>query len=150
MTVPKTVSKLKSKTEAAPQKPAAFIFGARPKHLTGDVKFQSVTGVDVDIACTFKYRDREEFGAFWDTIADAKLPELPEGEKFTFERLAKQGIEVQVDRTMEFLTDWPIDLEFNRENVLRLFREEPAAPAAIWEAYRAACTEGRLGNSKPQ
>lgn len=150
MTVPKTVSKPKTKIDTAQQKPAAFIFGARPKQLTGDVRFHSVTGVDVDIACTFKYRDRKEFGAFWDAMADAKLPELAEGEKYTFERIASQGIEVQADRTMEYLEGWPLDLEFSRDSVLRMFLEEPAAPAAFWEAYRAACTEGRLGNSKPQ
>ena len=138
------------KTPVKKQKPAAFIFGARPETLTADVKFTSITGAEVDMACAFVYRDREEFGAFWDEIADAKLPQLPEGEKYTFERLATDGIEFSVDRTMKFLKSWPLDLKFCRANVLRMFREEPAAPAAFWDAYRAACAEGRLGNSKPQ
>ena len=145
-----TTEKTPAKTPTKKQKPDSFIFGARPETLTADVKFTSVTGVEVDMACTFVYRDREEFGALWDEIADAKLPELPEGEKFTFERLAKEGVEFSADRTMKFLLGWPLDLEFCRENVLRMFREETTAAAAFWEAYRGACTEGRLGNSKPQ
>ena len=128
------------------QKPAAFIFGERPETVTGDVKFKSVTGVDVDIKCQFKYRDRVEFAAFWDTISDAKMPDLAEGEQFTFERLAVAGIETNATRTLEFLVGWPLDLDCDRDNVLRMFREEPAAPGAFWDAYRKACTEGVLGN----
>lgn len=128
------------------KKPAAYIFGARPETLSASVKFKSVTGADVDILCQFKYRDRVEFAAFWDEMADIKTPELKEGEKFSFERLADQGIDNNAERTLQYLTGWPLELAVNKENLIRLFREEPAAAGAFWDAYRGACTEGRLGN----
>lgn len=128
------------------KKPAAYIFGARPETLSAPVKFKSVTGVDVDIVCQFKYRDRVEFAAFWDEVSDIKLPELNDGEKVSFERIADQGLDSNATRTLKFLTDWPLDIPVSKANLIRMFREEPAAPAAFWDAYRSACTEGRLGN----
>ena len=53
-------------SENKPQKPAAFIFGARPETVTAAVKFTSVTGAEVDIECQFKYRTRKEFSKLWD------------------------------------------------------------------------------------
>lgn len=128
------------------KKPAAYIFGARPETLSAPVQFKSVTGVDVDIVCQFKYRDRVEFAAFWDEISDAKAPELKEGEKFTFERIAGQGLSISAERTLKFLHAWPLELDVNKANLMRMFREEPAAAGAFWDAYRGACAEGRLGN----
>lgn len=128
------------------KKPAAYIFGARPETLSASVKFKSVTGVDVDILCQFKYRDRVEFAAFWDEISDTKLPDLKDGEKFSFERLAGQGLESTATRTLQFLQSWPLELAVNQDNLIRMFREEPAAAGAFWDAYRGACAEGRLGN----
>lgn len=132
------------------QKPAAFIFGARPESVTATVEFTSVTGAEVKIDCTFAYRTRKEFGVMWDEIADSKIPALADGEVFSFARLADQGMDVNAERTLKYLKGWPLELEVNKANLVQLFDEEPAAPSAFFEAYRAACTEGRLGNSKPQ
>lgn len=129
-----------------PEKPAAYIFGERPETLSAHVKFKSVTGTDVDIECQFKYRDRVEFAAFWDEISDAKPPELKDGEQFSFERLAKHGLEASAERALQFLKAWPLELELNKENLMRLFLEEQVAAAAFWEAYRKVSTEGRVGN----
>ena len=131
------------------KKPAAFIFGARPEFITAPVEFKSVTGADVKIDCKYTYRTRKEFATLWDEIADVKMPELPEGEKFSFARLADQGIDINAERTLKYLTGWPLELEITKENLAQLFNEEPAAPTAFWDAYRKACTEGVLGNSKP-
>lgn len=136
-------------SETKKQKPAPFIFGARPASITAPVTFKSVTGAEVDIECTFKYRTRKEFSVLWDEISDVQMPELAEGEKFSFARLANQGLEVNADRTLKYLAGWPLELPISKANLMQLFDEEPAAPAAIWEAYRRACTEGVLGNSKP-
>lgn len=136
-------------TTTKKQKPASFIFGERPESITAPVQFTSVTGIEVDIQCTFKYRTRKEFGALWDEISDVKMPELAEGEKFSFENLADQGIEINAERTLKYLAAWPLDQELSKENIVQLFDEEPGAPAAFWNAYRKASTEGVLGNSKP-
>lgn len=139
----------KAKTEAK-KKPAAYIFGERPDLITAPVEFTSVTGAEVSMECTFVYRDREEFAAFLDLVSAMNVPDPKEGEAATFERLAKASNNVLADRVMQFLKGWPLDLEFNRANVLRLLREESAAFKALFEAYRTACDEGRRGNSKPQ
>ncbi|UBB16133.1 phage tail assembly chaperone [Comamonas odontotermitis] len=137
-------------TETKKQKPAAFIFGARPESIPGTVEFTSVTGQEVKLECQFIYRTRKEFAQFWDQLAEAKVNGFEEGEKFSFAKLADQGIEANAKRTMQFVKSWPLDLELSQKNLEQLFDEEPEAPSAFWEKYRAMCTEGRLGNLKPQ
>lgn len=131
------------------KKPASFIFGNRPESITASVEFKSVTGADVKIDCQYVYRTRKEFAALWDEISDVKMPEPSEGEKFSFAKLADQGIDINAERTLKYLTGWPLELKITKENLAQLFDEEPAAPAAFWGAYRKACTEGVQGNSTP-
>lgn len=129
-----------------PQKPPAFIFGKRPETVTAAVKFTSVTGAEVDIECQFKYRTRKEFSQLWDELAEPVTGGAAADAMPTFAQLADKGLKVNAERTLKYLSGWPLDLELNAENVLQLFDEEPDAPAAFWNAYRMACTEGRRGN----
>lgn len=129
-----------------PAKPPAFIFGQRPETIKAQVKFTSVTGAEVDIECQFKYRTRKEFSQLWDELAGPVTSSTAPDAIPTFAQLADSGLKVNAERTLQYLSAWPLDLELNAENVLQLFDEEPDAPAAFWNAYRMACTEGRRGN----
>ena len=129
-----------------PTKPSAFIFGKRPDTVTASIKFTSVTGAEVDIECKFKYRTRKEFSQLWDELAAPVTDGAAADAVPTFAQLADKGLKVNAQRTLQYLSAWPLDLELNVENVLQLFDEEPDAPGAFWNAYRAACTEGRRGN----
>ena len=128
-----------------PQKPPAFIFGQRPETISASVKFTSVTGAEVDIECRFKYRTRKEFSKFWDEISEPVTGDVTEPD-FSFAGLANKGLQVNAERTLKYLTGWPLELELNAETIIQLFDEEPDAPGAFWDAYRQAITKGRQGN----
>lgn len=128
-----------------PQKPPAFIFGKRPESVTAAVKFTSVTGAVVDIECTFKYRTRKEFSKLWDEISEPVTGDTTD-ENFSFASLADKGLKVNAERTLQYLSGWPLELELSAVNVIQLFDEEPDAPGAFWDAYRLAVTKGRQGN----
>lgn len=129
------------------QKPPAFIFGARPVTVESDVKFKSVTGIDVDITCQFKYRDRKEFAELWDSLMGQKSTLVPERpEDFTFKALADRDIKGHAEQVLEYLTGWPLDLPMNKDSLEQMFTEEPKAAGAFWEAYRRVCIEGPAGN----
>lgn len=128
------------------QKPPAFIFGARPVTVESDVKFKSVTGIDVDITCQFKYRDRKEFAALWDSLMGLKAaPVPPRPEEATFEALADRDIKTHAEQALEYLSGWPLELPLNKQSLEQMFTEEPRAAGAFWEAYRRVCIEGPLG-----
>ena len=132
-------------TDSTATKPPAFIFGKRPKTITAPVKFTSVTGAEVDIECTFKYRTRKEFSQLWDEIAEPVVGDSTDPD-FSFAGLADKGLKVNAERTLKYVTGWPLELELNAENIIQLFDEEPDAPGAFWDAYRQALTKGRQGN----
>lgn len=131
---------------AKPTKPAAFIFGTRPETITASVKFQSVTGAPVDIPCQFKYRTRKEFSELWDKLSKPVQAQLAKPEDFSFANMAERGLQHAAASALEYLVAWPLDIDLNQENLVRLFDEEPAANAALWNTYRDAISEGRLGN----
>ena len=133
--------------QAGKQKPPAFIFGARPDTITADVSFVRVTGEVHEMVCQFKYRTRREFGELWDKVSDAKIPQPANGEKFSFAGLADSGLEFSVERTLQYLVGWDLDIELDKASLLQLFDEEPNAAAAFWDAYRAALVDGRVKTS---
>lgn len=133
--------------QASKQKPPAFIFGARPETVAATVSFVRVTGDVIDLDCKFHYRTRREFSALWDEVSDAKIPQVAEGEKFSFAGLADRGLEFSVERTLKYLAGWDLEIEFDKAALLDLFDQEPNAAAAFWDAYRGAILEGRVKNS---
>ncbi|EPD39160.1 hypothetical protein EZI45_19120 [Delftia tsuruhatensis] len=133
--------------QAGKQKPPAFIFGDRPETITAPVSFVRITGAVLEMDCQFKYRTRKEFGALWDEVSDAQAPQPVDGEKFSFASLADRGLEFSAERTLKYLTGWPLEIELNKAALVQLFNEEPNAAAAFWEAYRAALVDGRVKNS---
>lgn len=133
--------------QAGKQKPPAFIFGARPDTITAQVSFVRVTGEVFEMDCKFKYRTRTEFGALWDEIVDANIPQPADGEKFRFTSLADRGLDFTVERTLKYLSGWGLDIELDKASLRQLCDEEPNAAPAFWDAYRAALVDGRVKNS---
>lgn len=129
---------------------AKIVLGKRPETITAFVDIQMITGEKAKVKVEFKYRTRKEYAKFLDdTIgAEIKAGAVPEGEKVTYELLASKGIEDNAARALEFIKGWNLEgVELNEKGLEQLFNEEPASGAALWGAYRAACTEGYLGNS---
>lgn len=121
--------------------------GTRPKSFTRVVKFPMLEGGEGSIECTFKYRTRSEFGVFIDALlesAGAKPKE--DGEKFSMEELMERTAGENAKYIMDVLESWNLDEDLTQANVQQLADELPSACAAIMEAYRTACVEGRTKN----
>jgi hypothetical protein len=127
---------------------AKIKLGQRPKNFTKTVTFPMLDGTTGSIECTYKYRTRSEFGAFIDEIMEAagQKKSQDDDEKFSMEHLMEKTAGANADYVLKVLDAWSLEEELNRANVQQLADEIPAAVNAIMETYRAACTEGRLGN----
>lgn len=149
----------------------AIKLGVRPKNFKRTVKFPMLDGSEGAIEWSLKYRTRKEFGAFVDewqakqqaaseaamkakleehdkAVAAAKEAgtEPPPLELLSQGELQDKIVAAGSEFVMEIADGWSLDVEFNADNVQQLCDEVPAAVAAVNEAYRIACTEGRLGN----
>lgn len=124
--------------------------GSRPKSFKRIVKFPMLEGGEGAIECTYKYRTRSEFGLFIDKMmADAEAAGAKReasAEKFSMTDLMERTAGQNAAYIMDVLDGWNLDEELNLVNVQQLADELPAAALAIMENYRAAITEGRLGN----
>ncbi len=122
--------------------------GARPKNFTRVVSFPMLDGTTGKIEVTYRYRTRSEFGAFIDKLVDAAGATKPANaeEKFSMADLMDKTAGANADYLLDVVDAWNLDEDLNRANVQQLSDELPAAVNAIMEAYRAAITEGRLGN----
>lgn len=126
--------------------------GARPKSFKRIVKFPLLEGGEGAIECNYKYRTRTEFGIFIDQMvaaaeaAGAKKEAEGGAEKFSMTDLMERTAGQNADYILDVLDGWNLDEDLNKVTVQQLADEIPAAAIAIMDAYRAAITEGRLGN----
>lgn len=138
---------------------AKIVLGKRPETFKKTVTIPMLDGTKGTIECTFRYRTRKEFGALVDGIraeaeklgaqATAEAAPTEEGApakawsmRDHFEKL----VGTNADYMLQILDGWNLDVPLNAESLQQLSDELPAASEAIVEAYRAAITEGRLGN----
>lgn len=123
------------------------ILGARPKNFAAVVTVTLLDGSTGTIPVTFKYRTKKEFGEFVDAMMkDAGQEATAAGEEFSMARLQSLTVEKNADYLLEALDGWGLDKDFNREHLVQLCDELPAAAVAIMDRYREAVTQGRLGN----
>jgi hypothetical protein len=112
------------------------------------VKFKMPDGTEGVINVTFKYRDREEFGAFQNNMlkgADAQSA-IGEDGKLDYAKLYKQVGSSNADYLMGCVHAWDMDYDLTRDVLLQFARELPAGAVGMLQAYDLACTQGRLGN----
>ena len=123
------------------------ILGARPKNFAAVVTVTMLDGTTGTIPVSFKYRTKKEFGEFVDAMMkDAGQEITTTGEEFSMARLQSLTVEKNADYLLEALDGWGLDKDFNREHLVQLCDELPAAAVAIMNRYREAVTQGRLGN----
>lgn len=150
---------------------AKIVLGAKPKNFKPfTVKVELPDGTEGSIEMIYKYRSRSEFGAFVDeTIAKVRAgiadePEAPakarkgkaaakatdagapEALEFSYERLHAGTSKANADYILSIADGWNLEAEFTHANIQQLADEAPGLAQAVMDAYRAACTEGRLGN----
>lgn len=124
---------------------AKIKLGNRPKSFKKSVSFPMLDGTTGVIEVSYKYRTRTEFGQFIDALMEA-AGKTPSSDKFSMADLMEKTAGANADYIMQVVDGWDVDAEFTRENVQQLSDEVPAAVTAIMDGYRAAVTEGRLGN----
>lgn len=126
---------------------AKIVLGKRPQSFKHVVKFPMLDGTQGAIEVTYKYRTRTEFGQFIDKImADAGVDKPADGEVFSLEKLMEKTAGSNADYLLQVLEGWDLDVALSHESAQQLADEIPGAANAIMESYRAAITEGRLGN----
>lgn len=128
--------------------------GARPKSFSRIVKFPLIDGTIGSLEVSYKYRTRIEFGQFVDALVAAaqaghgqsQSQERITAEDFSMERIMAKTARANADYLLDVLDGWGLDVALTPDNVRALADQYPGATMAIMEAYRAAVTEGRLGN----
>lgn len=128
---------------------AKFVFSAPPKTFKHVVKFKTLDGANAEIGVTFVYRNRKAFGElFDDMLKAAKSKGLQDRAKddLSMAEVMDATVGDNGQYLLKALDSWELEEELNLTNAERLCNDYPAAANAIMEAYRIACTEGRLGN----
>lgn len=125
-----------------------IILGKRPQTFKSiAVKFTLPDGETGVINVVFNYRTRGEFGAYLNQLFATSDTEKPAAdEKPDFVALFAKAGEKTVSQLLEAMKSWDLEYELNKETLVQLGDEIPAALAAIGSAYNAACTEGRVLN----
>jgi hypothetical protein len=130
---------------------AKIKLGARPKSFPHTVTVPMPEGGTASVQMQFKYRTRSEFGAFVDNLVASARTEPPadqsaEAVLFSLKRALEQTLDTNAEYILQIAEGWNLDEPFNLASVRQFCDELPGAAMAVIEAYRAALTEGRLGN----
>ena len=125
--------------------------GARPMTFAHTVTVQMPEGGTASVRMQYRYRTRTEFGQFVDDLVRAAGTAPPasqqdEDVRFSLHAALEATRDTNADYILQIAEGWDLDEEFNRASLVQLCDELPGAALAIIEQYRAASTEGRLGN----
>lgn len=97
------------------------------------------------ITITYKWRDRIQMAALFDSYLAAARKEEPAAERPLAEAV-KATIESDVEAIFDVATGWKLGADFDAQNLRKLCTRYPGAASAILGHYRDALTRGRLGN----
>ena len=125
---------------------AMIKLGATPKNFKKTVKVQMLDGTTGTIDCTFIYRTVTEYGELIDKLNEDGATPKDADEAFSLASLFARNKTKNGAYLLQILEGWGMDSEFNPETAQRLCDEYPGVGAAIFETYRNAIVEGRLGN----
>jgi len=129
---------------------AKIILGKRPKSFKRSLKIALPEGVDGSIELSYVYRTRTEFGQFVDGLLQAARVTPASAADEDIEFSLRESLERTRDTNAEYIAQivdgWNLDEEFSLPALVQLCDELPGVALAIINDYRAAITEGRLGN----
>ncbi len=130
---------------------ARITLGTRPKTFKKTITVAMPEGGMASVEMVYVYRTRSEFGAFVDALLQTAGTPPPasqaeEDVRYSLRAALEATRDSNADYILQIAQGWNLDEEFNRANLVRLCDELPGAALAIMEHYRAALTEGRLGN----
>lgn len=137
-----------------------IILGKRPKSFKRTVSFPMPGEEAGSMELQYRYRTRSEFAEFVDKL-QAELKEAAEAHMQRLHAAIEAGEVIPEPTQAEIIgrqnasnvrfilgavDGWNLDEPFDKEAVEQLVNELPAGAVAIVNDYRAAITEGRLGN----
>lgn len=129
---------------------AKITLGKRPATFFHKIKVQLLDGTTGEIRMTFKYRTRKEFGGFLDELFNQAAVQPESLEPVDIDGAMALALAKVVDQNADFIMKvaegWDLEAEFSIDTVQQLCNELPGVALAIISSYRAAITEGRLGN----
>jgi hypothetical protein len=129
---------------------AKISLGKRPKSFKRVIKVPMVEGGFAAVEVAFIYRTRTEFGQFVDGVMKAAqvVPASASDDdiEFSLRDALERTRDTNADYILQIVEGWDLDEPFSRAAVVQLCDELPGAAQAIISEYRAAITEGRLGN----
>lgn len=136
---------------------AKITLGKRPQTFVHKIKVQMLDGTTGEIRMTFIYRTRKQFGEFLDELFNEAKTQPESLEPIDLEAAMAIALAKVVDQNatyiMKVASGWDlvdpetqVPTEFSQANVEQLCNELPGVALAVMAAYRAAITEGRLGN----
>lgn len=129
---------------------AKISLGKRPKSFKRVIKVPMVEGGFAAVEVAFIYRTRTEFGQFVDGVMKAAqvVPASASDDdvEFSLRDALERTRDTNADYILQIAEGWDLDEPFSRAAVVQLCDELPGAAQAIISEYRAAITEGRLGN----
>lgn len=129
---------------------AKIILGKRPKSFKRALSVALPEGEMGTIELSYVYRTRTEFGVFVDELLQAArvtpASAAAEDVDFSLALALERTRDTNADYIMRIVDGWNLDAEFSRPAVVQMCDELPGVALAIINDYRAAITEGRLGN----
>lgn len=123
-----------------------IVLGQRPGNFTVAVKFKSITGQELQITCTYKYRTVPEFGELVDRHQVASAAASLQALQQTYAASYAGRVEGSARYLADVLEAWDLDVPLNHSNLVELCATLPGAVAAIVKSYAEAIEEGRSGN----
>lgn len=123
--------------------------GARPKSFARKLTVSLPEGGVGELPLVYRYRTRCEFGVFIDALLKKTGAVAQPGAalaEFSNEIFHAQSVEANADYILQIVESWGLPEPFDRDNVIQLCNELPGVAMEIINDYRAAITEGRLGN----
>lgn len=147
-------------------KPTKIVLGKRPESFKKQVQCTMLDGSTGCMEVEYKYRTRTELAELTDemqaklkdeanveierfkaSVEKAKLSGEPIPElAFTQTEIVKRQTAVAVEFILKIVKSWNLDAEFGKDGIAELVDTLPAMADAIKDDYRAAISEGRLGN----
>jgi hypothetical protein len=129
---------------------AKITLGKRPKNFKRIIKVPMLEGGEGTVEVSYIYRTRTEFGQFVDDLLEAAqvspASQSDEDVKFSLQQALERTRDTNADYLLKIMDGWNLDEPFSRAALVQLCDELPGAAMAMIDQYRAAITEGRLGN----
>lgn len=129
---------------------AKITLGKRPKNFKRIIKVPMLEGGEGTVEVSYVYRTRTEFGQFVDELLEAAqvtpASQSDDDVKFSLQQALERTRDTNADYLLKIMDGWNLDEPFGRAALVQLCDELPGAAMAMIDQYRAAITEGRLGN----